>query len=87
MLEQQDGHVYPYPKRSREVNFKGDFLMASRDEKSVRQRINWMEATYREKPRRIFSRCRLIRASIRELKGQLRPLSEKGADDAVSCFV
>ena len=75
MLEPQDYHVYTYPKRSREVNFKGDLLMTSRDEKIIRQRINEMRKTYREKPRRIFSRCKLIRASIGELEGQLRPLS------------
>jgi hypothetical protein len=36
MLEGQDGHGHTYPKCSREVNFQGDFLMTSRDEKIVR---------------------------------------------------
>lgn len=36
MLELQGGYGHTYPKRSREVNFKGDFLMTSRDEKIVR---------------------------------------------------
>lgn len=30
------GQGHTYPKRSRKVNFQGDLLMASRDEKIVR---------------------------------------------------
>ena len=37
-----------------------------------------MKETYREKPRRLFSRCKLNRASIREL------CREKGVVDGVS---
>ena len=36
MLERQHCHGHTYPKSSREVNFKGDFLMTSRDENVVR---------------------------------------------------
>lgn len=35
-MNEKDGHGHTYPKRSREVNFQGDLLMTSRDEKIVR---------------------------------------------------
>ena len=80
MLERQDGHRHTYPKSSREVDFQGDFLMTSRDETMVSTDNKWiyMKETYREKPRRLFSRWRLNRASIRVL------CRKKGVLDGVS---